>query len=145
MPMLKRRPTRAADPPFVAASRYEIAALEDRCAPRQKVKIPAKLRRSGARGSYTVVHDLSLAGFCSSSPARMHVGTICWLTLPGLEALQAEVIWWQGGMVGCGFAKLLSPIIHEHILARYAADDDEVAEKLEIDQHKVKFRLPSPA
>ncbi len=121
--MIKTRSVRKVALPSVAAARYEIAAQEDRCAPRQRVKIPAKLRRSGARGSFTVVHDLSLAGFSSSSPSRMHVGAICWLTLPGLESLQSEVVWWQGGVVGCAFSRLLNPIIHEFIVNRYAVVD----------------------
>jgi hypothetical protein len=123
MPMIKTRLARKAAQFAISAARYEIAAQEDRCAPRQKVKIPAKLRRSGARGSFTVVHDLSLAGFSGSAPSRMHVGTICWLTLPGLESLQSEVVWWQGGVVGCAFSRLLNPIIHEYIVNRYVATD----------------------
>jgi hypothetical protein len=101
---------------------YNLATQEDRCAPRSRVNIPASLRASGAKSFHTVVHDLSLGGFSATALNRMHLGTICWLTLPGLESLQAEVVWWQGGMAGCGFANLLSPIIHDNILARYRGD-----------------------
>jgi hypothetical protein len=52
----------------------------------------------------------------------MHPGNRCWLTLPGMEALQAEVVWWESGRVGCAFANLLSPIVHDNILARYRGD-----------------------
>jgi hypothetical protein len=52
----------------------------------------------------------------------MHVGAVCWLTLPGLEALQAEVVWWENNLVGCAFSNLLSPIVHDNILARYRGD-----------------------
>jgi hypothetical protein len=103
-------------------SGYLLAAQEDRCAPRSKVNIPASLRPSAAKSFHTVVHDLSLGGFSATALNRMHIGTICWLTLPGLESLQSEVVWWQRGMVGCGFANLLSPIIHDNILARYRGD-----------------------
>jgi hypothetical protein len=98
---------------------YYLATQEDRCAPRSKVNIPASLRPSGAKSFHTVVHDLSLGGFSATSLNRMHVGAVCWLTLPGLEALQAEVVWWERGLVGCAFANLLSPIIHDNILSRY--------------------------
>lgn len=103
-------------------STYDLIAQEDRCAPRIRVNIPAMLRPSGNRSFHSVVNDLSLGGFSATAINRMHVGAICWLTLPGLESLQAEVAWWSGGQVGCAFANLLSPIIHDNILARYRGD-----------------------
>lgn len=103
-------------------SRYEIAAQEDRCAPRTKLAIPAQLRISGARGFQTVVHDLSLSGFSATSINRLHPGAVCWLTLPGLESLQAQVVWWENNLGGCAFQNLLSPIVHDTILARWRGD-----------------------
>lgn len=99
--------------------RYSLAAQEDRCAPRTRLAIPSQLRASGARGYQTVVHDLSISGFSAAAINRMHVGQLCWLTLPGLESLQAEVVWWENCIVGCAFAELLSPIVHDTIVARY--------------------------
>lgn len=100
-------------------NRYSIAAQEDRCAPRTRIAIPAALRPSGGRSFQTDVLDLSLGGFSAFCVNRMHPGSLCWLTLPGLESLQAEVVWWQDSMVGCAFASLLSPIVHDNVLARY--------------------------
>ena len=74
---------------------YTVASQEDRCADRSAVTIASSLRPSGGRGFATTVLDLSLAGFSAACPDRMLVGTVCWLTLPGLEALQAEVVWWD--------------------------------------------------
>ena len=102
--------------------RYHIAAQEDRSAPRTKLAIPAQLRASGARAFQTVVNDLSLSGFSATAITRMHTGAVCWLTLPGLESLQAEVVWWENNMCGCAFTSLLSPIVHDNILARYRGD-----------------------
>lgn len=99
--------------------RYRVAAQEDRCAERTTVTIPASLRPSGGRGFITTVLDLSLAGFSAACPDRMLPGTVCWLTLPGLEALQAEVVWWDNAKVGCAFARLLSPIVHDNVVLRY--------------------------
>jgi hypothetical protein len=87
-------------------SRYEIAAQEDRSAPRTKIIIPAQLRASGMRAYQTVVNDLSLSGFSATAVTRMYPGSICWLTL----------------QCGCAFTSLLSPIIHDNILARYRGD-----------------------
>lgn len=100
--------------------RYEIAAQEDRSAPRTRITIPAQLRVSGGRAFQTVVHDLSLSGFSATSISRMHQGVICWLTLPGLESLQAEVVWWENALCGCAFAQLLNPIVHDDILRRFS-------------------------
>ena len=103
-------------------NRYALAAQEDRCAPRSRIAIPASLRPSGGRSFQTQVLDLSLGGFSAACVNRMHPGSLCWLTLPGLESLQAEVVWWQDNLVGCAFANLLSPIVHDSILARYRGD-----------------------
>jgi hypothetical protein len=102
--------------------RYAISAQEDRSAPRTRITIPAALRPSGSRSYQTVVHDLSLSGFSSVAVNRLHKGNLVWLTLPGLESLQAEVVWWENSMVGCAFQSLLSPIIHDNILTRWRGD-----------------------
>ena len=101
--------------------RYALAAQEDRSAPRTKVTIPATVRPSGSKRIQTVVHDLSISGFSAAAINRMHIGQLCWLTLPGLESLQAEVVWWDNSIAGCAFAELLSPIVHDNILARYTS------------------------
>lgn len=98
---------------------YAAAAQEDRCAPRIQLPISSGLRASGGRSFKTIVHDLSLSGFSASAVSRMHQGQFCWLTLPGLESLQAEVVWWEGRVVGCAFQHLLSPIVLDDILARH--------------------------
>lgn len=99
---------------------YRVAAQEDRCGPRTKLTIPATFRASGGRAFQTVVHDLSISGFSASSINRMHEGQMCWLSMPGLEALESEVVWWDNCIVGCAFAELLSPIVHDNILLRYS-------------------------
>ena len=102
---------------------YTLAAQEDRCAPRTRLTIPGQLRPSGGRAFQTVVHDLSISGFSAAALNRMHEGQLCWLTLAGLESLQAQVIWWENCMVGCAFSELLSPIVHDSILTRYSGED----------------------
>ena len=107
---------------YEANDSYSVAAQEDRSAPRVRISIPATLRVSGAQGYQTVVNDVSLSGFSAMAINRMLPGTICWLTLPGLESQQAEVIWWENGLVGCAFQNLLSPIVHDNLLARWRGD-----------------------
>ena len=100
--------------------RYTVAAQEDRCAPRTRLEIPASLRPSGDKGFATTVYDLSLGGFSCEALSRMRPGALCWLTLPGLAGLQAEVIWNHNGMVGCAFANLLNAAVFEKIVERYS-------------------------
>ena len=99
--------------------RYAIAAQEDRSAPRTRLSIPASLRPSGSKGFQTVIHDLSLSGFSAMAVNRLHIGTLCWLSIPGLESLEGKVVWWNNSLVGCEFQQLLNPIVHDNILARW--------------------------
>lgn len=105
-----------------ASDPYFAAAQEDRSAPRTRITIPAMLRVTGGHAFQTVVHDLSLSGFCAAAINRIHPGTVCWLTLPSLEALQGEVIWWDNSLAGCAFEQMLSPIVHDNILTRWRGD-----------------------
>ncbi|MDE2596030.1 MAG: PilZ domain-containing protein [Sphingomonadales bacterium] len=107
---------------FMLQDPYILAAQEDRCAPRTRIAIPAMFRSSGAKGFQTVVSDLSQAGFSCSSINRLRPGTVCWLTLPGLESLQSEIVWWDNSQVGCAFMSMLSPFVHENLIARWRGD-----------------------
>ena len=62
-------------------------------------------------------------GFSAAALNRMHEGQLCWLTLPGLESLQAQVVWWEKCMVGCAFSELLSPIVFDSIITRFGSDE----------------------
>ena len=66
-----------------------------------------------------MVQDLSLSGFSAMAINRLHPGTLCWLTLPNMESMEAEVIWWNNSLVGCAFEKMLSPVVHDNLLARW--------------------------
>ena len=101
--------------------RYEDAAQEDRSAPRVRLGIPAQMRPSGSPAFSVVVKDLSLSGVACEALTGMAVGTRVWLTLPGLSALQAKIVWNDGTMVGCEFDSLLNPAVHQNILARFPA------------------------
>ena len=101
--------------------RYEDAAQEDRSAPRIRLHIPASMRPSGSTGFSVIVKDLSLSGVACEALTSMSAGTRVWLTLPGLAALQAKIVWNDGTMVGCEFDTLLNAAVHENILARFPA------------------------
>ncbi len=101
--------------------RYEDAAQEDRSAPRIRLKIPASMRPSGSPGFAVIVRDLSLSGVACEALTGMAAGTRVWLTLPGLSALQAKIVWNDGTMVGCEFDTLLNAAVMQNILARFPA------------------------
>jgi hypothetical protein len=99
--------------------RYEDAAQEDRSAPRVRLKIPAMMRPSGSPGFSVIVRDLSLSGVACEAMTGMGPGTRIWLTLPGLSALQAKIVWNDGTIVGSEFSTLLNPAVLQNILARF--------------------------
>jgi hypothetical protein len=98
---------------------YDDAALEDRSAPRIALNIPAQLRPSGVTGFAVQVTNLSLTGFGCEATTGMPKGARCWLTLPGLSPLQAEVVWNDGRTVGCAFSNVLNRAILDSILNRF--------------------------
>ncbi len=99
---------------------YAQAALEDRSAPRFKIEIPARLRPSGITGFPVVVYDLSLSGFACEAVSGIPVGSRCWLSLPNLGSLQAEVVRNDGTTIGCAFTNMMSQVILDSILRQYA-------------------------
>ncbi len=102
--------------------KYAFAAQEDRSAHRVRLSIPATLRPAGGKRFQTVVRDLSLSGFSVTAITRIPAGTQCWLTLPGCEARQARVVWWEQGLAGCALEQLLTPAEYDTVLTRWRSD-----------------------
>ena len=96
---------------------YKLASLEDRCAPRTQLRLPAKLRFSGGQPFSVLVTDLSIAGFRCDLATGARPPAICWITLPGLGSLQCEVAWNDSIQMGCAFSNLLDQAVLDHILA----------------------------
>ena len=111
--------TRTLYRPAMIRATEEDETLEDRCAPRSLVRIPASLRRSGSHAFSVVVRDLSIAGFACEAVTSLPKNAICWLTLPGLAGLQAEVVWNDGRIVGCSFASILNQAVLDRLLAMH--------------------------
>ena len=102
---------------------YEIASQEDRCAPRQRLSIPARMRFSCSSAFQVEVTDMSLAGFACDALMASPPGTLCWLTLPGLGALEAEVVRHSNDGMGCAFKNLLNLAVLNHYVAKYPAKE----------------------
>lgn len=118
-PMVRRPPPSVGD--GEPAMHYVIASEEDRCAQRHRLSIPAKMRFSCSSSFPVEVMDMSLAGFFCDALLEAHPGTLCWLTLPGLGALEAEVVRRDHEGVGCAFKNLLNPAVLDHYVMKYPA------------------------
>lgn len=116
---VRRPPSSTVDP--LPAMDYAIASEEDRCAPRHQLSMPAKMRFSCSSSFPVKVTNMSLAGFACDALLQAHPGTLCWLTLPGLGALEAEVVRHDHDGIGCAFKNLLNPAVLNHYAAKYPA------------------------
>ena len=99
---------------------YAQAVMEDRSAPRIKLRIPASLRPSGYTGFSVIIKDLSLSGFSAEALTGMKAGTRVFITMPGLKSLEAEVAWNDGTMIGCAFQNLLNQAVLDSILNEFS-------------------------
>lgn len=105
-------------------SRYETAAMEDRCAIRARVNMPAILRPSCGSRFDVRIYDLAIAGFSSDAVTSLPIGGRCWVTLPGLASLESELIWNDGHKIGCAFAQLLNVAVYDRLVSRYRQTSD---------------------
>ena len=103
---------------------HSAAALEDRCAERAKVLIPAILRPSGSKKFSITVKDISLAGFGAEAFTGQPVGSRVWLTIPGMSLLEAEITRNDRTVIGCAFSNLLNPAVLDNLVARYRVVED---------------------
>lgn len=120
MSHITRDDLKVAGPVSQTAGSYALAAEEDRCAVRHKVAVPAKMRFSGCSSFIVEVTDLSLAGFACNALVQAHPGTRCWLTLPGLSPLEAEVVHSSNMGIGCAFHAMLNVAVLERYVRDYS-------------------------
>ena len=98
------------------ASAFRSDATETRAATRLSTKLDALLRdRTGRRCAVSVV-DLSLTGFRAETVSKLHPGTLVWVTLPGLQGLEATIAWQRGEHIGAAFVRPLYAAVFDHIV-----------------------------
>lgn len=78
----------------------------------------ASLRRSGFNKVAVTLLDLSITGFRMETFGGIKVGIPVWITLPGLAAIEARVVWAVGDQAGCEFQRPLYPAVLEAVLRR---------------------------
>lgn len=92
------------------------ASADNRATLRRAVKLDARVRdRSSTRFKIQIV-DLSMTGFRAETLFTLRPGSIVWITLPGLQGLEATVAWQRGDHVGAAFRQPLHAAVFEHIV-----------------------------
>jgi hypothetical protein len=92
-----------------------MSAEEVRRSRRAPIKARARFREAGANPYEVEIDDLSATGFRMISYARPRVGTHIWITLPGLQSLEAIIRRSDGNNHGCEFTAPLYPAVAEHM------------------------------
>ncbi|THD38184.1 MAG: PilZ domain-containing protein [Sphingomonas sp.] len=76
----------------------------------------AKLRDRASNKYDVHLLDLSITGFRAEAHYSLDAGSIVWLTMPGLQGLEATVAWRRGTVIGCRFRQPLYPAVFDHIV-----------------------------
>ncbi len=70
------------------------------------------------------VIDLSISGFRISTLFKVRPGQLVWLSIPGLQPLEAMVRWSANSEHGCEFVQSLHPAVVAHIRQLHPRVDD---------------------
>ena len=89
------------------AAEFEPAIMDRRRVPRAPVSLDARLGQGGIARALCRVVDLSVHGARLQTYSAMKKGGAIWLTLPGLAAIAADVIWADDFVAGCQFREPL--------------------------------------
>ena len=71
--------------------------------------------RHGNKYSVSLL-DLSVTGFRAEAHYALDPGQIVWLTIPGMQGLEANIAWRRGRVIGCSFRHPLYPAVLDHIV-----------------------------
>ena len=91
--------------------------LRPRAAKRLRVAMAAGFRETLTRKVLVNIYDLSTDGFRIETYLGVHEGKLVWLTLPGLEPREAEVVWVKDDFVGCRFKYPLHDAVIQMVTA----------------------------
>src|SRR3569623_552204 len=80
------------------------------------VRMPARLRDRAANKYDVHLLDLSVTGFRAEAHYSLDAGAIVWLTIPGLQGLEATVAWRRAAVLGCKFRQPLYPAVLDLIV-----------------------------
>ena len=100
---------------MATAAQINVGTSENRKARRVRLPLVAGFRESRMSKVPVDVFDLSTDGFRVETFMGVHSDATVWLTLPGLEAQEARVVWLRGDYVGCKFVRPLHPAVFQMI------------------------------
>lgn len=103
--------------PVVPFSTGPDAPAAPRAAERIHLRLKAGLRKQGESRFDAQIADLSTVGFKVESHYAMPAGTQVFLTLPGLTAIPARVVWSRDNALGCRFETPIHPAVFERVVA----------------------------
>lgn len=94
---------------------------EKRASRRWDVAVPLEMRGLGTGPSSAQVEDLSRFGCRVVGQRPYHPGASVRLTLPGLAAIDATVIWCKERQMGVEFDHPLHEAVADHLIRTYPA------------------------
>ncbi|MBN8808093.1 MAG: PilZ domain-containing protein [Sphingomonas sp.] len=89
---------------------------ESRRQERVAVAMTARLRDRASNKYDVHLLDLSVTGFRAEAHQALDKDMIVWLTIPGMQGLEATVAWRRGKIIGCHFRQPLYPAVLDHIV-----------------------------
>ena len=85
--------------------------------PRRAERVPLRadidFRRAGDHRYRVNILDFSPEGCRIESPVQVAIGDKIWISLPGLESIQARVCWIKDWSVGVQFDRALYPSVFD--------------------------------
>lgn len=90
------------------------SAPNTRRSQRARIAARARFREAGANPYEVEIDDLSATGFRMVSYTRPRIGTRIWVTIPGLQTLEAVVRRSDANNHGCEFVLPLHPSVAQH-------------------------------
>lgn len=88
-----------------------------RAGERRAVETEVELRRGAFRHEVAML-DLSAAGCKTEIAEHLEVGERLFVTMPGLEPLEARVRWEDGWRAGMAFERSIHPAVFDHVAGR---------------------------
>jgi len=86
--------------------------------PRAPFRIAAVLRDRSSNKFHVHLVDLSTSGFQAEAHPSLDPGAIVWLAMPGMQGLEATVMWRRRAVIGCRFNQPLHPAVFDHLVAK---------------------------
>ena len=108
------------------AAEFEPAQVHGRSGTRRRsarasVSLDAGLRQGGLARTLCKVIDISIHGARIQSYSLLSKGSTIWLTLPGIGAVAADVMWADEYVAGCQFQRPLDTVAYGDLLDRQGA------------------------